>query len=295
MWSPKQNSFKNSFSYILFLFLVVCPIHSHALSQPVLLLHGASRGGGQIRIGNISVASYFAKVRPIFENKNVEVFAPDIPMLFANRQSRILFLHNFVEKNLKGRAFHIVAHSLSGVDARLWIQQFPNDPILSLTTIASPHRGTPIANFFMRALDQKNLFYYLPRVFGYKLEQLGFLPDCTRESMDSFNREVPDTPTVAYYSVVSYASPWWWQMSPILWPLAWFVFYGDPNFDHKISDGVVPMSSQSWGKVILTTQLDHLGQLNYHWLRFPQNATSRQLYQTIISNLEALEKTKFKL
>ena len=52
----------------------------------------------------------------------------------------------------KGRAVHIVAHSMGGLDARYLISQLGRaNWIASLTTISTPHRGSPLADIITGA------------------------------------------------------------------------------------------------------------------------------------------------
>ena len=50
---------------------------------------------------------------------------------------------------------HIIAHSMGGLDARYMISRLDMaDRVLSLTTIATPHRGSPFADWGTRRLGR---------------------------------------------------------------------------------------------------------------------------------------------
>lgn len=230
------------------------------------------------------IARYWQNVLPIFETEHVKVFAPDLPMGHLPRAERAKYLHDFIQQNFPNQRFHIIAHSLTGVDARYLLSHYDEKNVISLTTIASPHHGTPIADFFQTALQQKNFWFYFARALNFHLEKLGFLAECSLPAMEKFNRENPNRAGIHYFSVVAQADPWWWQMSPVLWPFSFFTRRGT-----EANDGIIPLSSQPWGEVVAVTNLDHLGQLNFHWFRYPQEDRSRAMYKTIFARLETLE------
>jgi triacylglycerol lipase len=156
--------------------------------------------------------------------------------------------------------FNVIAHSMGGLDARYAIARLGLAPrIASLVTIGSPHRGTPLARL--------RLF----RALG-----LDALADLTPEALERFNAEVPDAPGVAYCSVVASADLG--HTNPLLWPShAYLARHGGAN------DGIVPKSSQAWGKVLREVRADHWAQVGWS-LRFDAAA----LYEEILRELAAL-------
>lgn len=259
-----------------------------ALDNPVLLVHGATRGGDILRIGKIPVAHYWQNVIPIFEKHKISVYVPAIPM-DVSRAERAKFLQKFIAEKIGDKKFHIVAHSLGGTDARYLLTHLKQKNVLSLTTVASPHRGTVMADYFWKAFQKKSLWYYLPRLLNFKMESLGFLPELTVEAMEKFNVETPDRKDVKYFSVIAEASPVLTEMSAALWPLDFFVQNGSEDITQGISDGVVPLSSQPWGKVLMHLNLDHLGQINMHVFRYPKQQVAVKMYNNIIGALEVVE------
>jgi triacylglycerol lipase len=73
--------------------------------------------------------------------------------------------------------------------------------ILSVTTIATPHRGSCFAEYFLETLGKGNIpslvsfLEYLPNGGGDGKAFEGL----TREAMRKFNEEVKDADGVAYY------------------------------------------------------------------------------------------------
>ena len=142
---------------------------------------------------------------------------------------------------------NIIAHSKGGLDARYMISSLGMaGHVASLTTVASPHRGSKtvdllcrpptflykVAAFFMNLIfraagDKKPDFYAASRQF-------------TTENMAAFNAENPDAPGVYYQS---YAAVMKSPFSDILmfWPcLVVRLTEGE-------SDGMVTPASAMWG------------------------------------------------
>jgi len=106
------------------------------------------------------------------------------------------------------------------------------DRVLSLTTIGTPHRGSPIA-------DQ------LPIGTGQLLAQLGIdiqgAADLTTQACARFNEEVLDSPKVRYFSVAGEYNP---GLFDLLRPLQEFIMNKD-----RENDGLVSVNSAKFGQL----------------------------------------------
>ncbi|TFK56594.1 alpha/beta-hydrolase [Heliocybe sulcata] len=148
--------------------------------------------------------------------------------------------------------------------------QDPNKPypfeVLSITTIATPHRGSYFADYFMDTVGKERL----PSVLGL----LDLLPNgggdgkafefLTMENMRKFNEQTPDVEGVKYFSWGAVYEPglidtWKWSHSVILEKEG-------PN------DGLVSLTSAKWGTYLGTLEhvnhLDLVGWINtarYKW------------------------------
>ena len=89
----------------------------------------------------------------------------------------------------------------SGLDARYMISRLqpPNTKVLSLTTIATPHRGSAFADYMFRWIGWTNIpkIYKALNAFGFETDAFHQL---TMEYMKGFNEKVQDVPGVRYYS-----------------------------------------------------------------------------------------------
>jgi triacylglycerol lipase len=154
---------------------------------------------------------------------------------------------------LPDRRFNVIAHSMGGLDARYAIARLGlSGRVASLTTIGSPHRGTPLADLGVAASDRLGLRRLLDRL-GIPLEALD---DLTTAAAADFNRATPDAAGVAYASVVGVAPAR--RTHPLLLPghLVLRRAAGE-------NDGIVPGASQRWGEVLFQIEADHWAQVGW--------------------------------
>ena len=110
-----------------------------------------------------------------------------------------------------GEPVHIIAHSMGGLDARYCIaaQCEPQlaGKIASLTTLGTPHRGSPVADL-LTAQGQFDPVAWANRVVSGPLREAldnlnllaGGILELTSTATDQFNRQYPDVPGVGYFS-----------------------------------------------------------------------------------------------
>lgn len=199
---------------------------------------------------------------------------------------RAAVLKNYLETDLKGQMVNVVAHSLGGLDARYCISVLKSMQFSSVTTIGTPHTGTPLADWAVAQIDGKGFWYWLFRLVGYDMGTRRFLPDITTYGMKVFNDKVPDSYDVRYFSYVNKAKFGDGNMSLLLWfPMHWLQgqnHYLAANGD----DGMVPFDSQAWGKRIGEGELDHLAQMNHHEMRIMDlKREALSMYVSIYDNL----------
>jgi triacylglycerol lipase len=154
---------------------------------------------------------------------------------------------------LPDRRVNVIAHSMGGLDARYAIARLGlGKRVASLTTIGSPHRGTPLADLGVAAGERLRLRRALERL-GIPLAALD---DLTTAAMAGFNRATPDVPGVAYASVVGVAPAR--RTHPLLVPGHVYLQRAAGE-----NDGLVPASSQRWGEVLFEIEADHWAQVGW--------------------------------
>ncbi|KAJ3299390.1 hypothetical protein HK104_009091 [Borealophlyctis nickersoniae] len=209
----------------------------------------------------------------------------------ASLRTRANELHTYLEANMAGKRVNLIAHSMGGLDCRYVITHLPssNYKVNSLTTIATPHRGSSFMDFCRDMLGVGHLSHYIKKqmddvvsAFLAKAEaQAGvagrgteatqnanqkqvvnpiiramFAPldapaftNLTRDYCEAFNRLTPDRPDVHYQSYAAVTDV------SVLAPL---------YFSHRIiksregvNDGLVSLESAKWGQFMGTVNCDH--------------------------------------
>jgi triacylglycerol lipase len=132
----------------------------------------------------------------------------------------------------------------------------PNVEVLSLTTIASPHRGSAFADYLFTAIGPRNIprLYKVLDFFGF---ETGAFRQLTIEYMTTkFNKRTPDLEGVRYFSYGAAFEP---QLTSVF------------RRSHKIieaaegpNDGMVSVRSSQWGTYKGTlNHVSHLDLINW--------------------------------
>ena len=159
-------------------------------------------------------------------------------------------------RNLRAERVNIIAHSMGGLDARYAIALLGLDArVASLTTIGTPHRGTPLADTGTLWLGEWRQVRQMLDTFGANVDGLY---DLTTQRMAEFNRAVHDVRGVFYSSVVGAVSPNATALNALLAP-------GHAYLMKRVgsNDGIVPAESQKWGEVLGEVDADHWEQIGW--------------------------------
>lgn len=151
-----------------------------------------------------------------------------------------------VLKESKAEKVNIIAHSKGGLVARYMISLLGmEDKVASLTTLATPHQGSSIADLLLQNRDNRSLliksFNLLARMTGDKNpNSFSAGQELTLDYMKNFNRLTPDKKTVYYQSFAgiidsSYKNRIYRKLHKLL-------------FEHEgANDGLVSEQSARWG------------------------------------------------
>jgi len=177
---------------------------------------------------------YFQGVRQLYEEMGLRVIVPALPWAGSIRQ-RTPALAEQLES--ESGPLHLLAHSMGGLDARRWISCLGGGTrVASLTTLATPHRGSAASDHICQTHSPFRIFA------GAR--------DLTMDKLERFNRDTPNHPDVVYRS---YAATRPVKEQP------WLVrHYGraiqriEGNNDSQVS-----VHSAIWGDHVATLPCDH--------------------------------------
>src|SRR5262245_41031398 len=178
------------------------------LRAPLVLVHGFL-GFDELRVCGWTLARYFANLPAALRAAGNRVLVARVSPT-GGVARRAAELKALLGLELPSARVHLFGHSMGGLDCRYLISRLDLAPrVLSLTTVATPHRGTAFADWGLRRMKWglKSLFNFL----GLPYQAVY---DLTTDSCRRFNDEVPDAAGVRYFSVAGqherdWLSPEW--------------------------------------------------------------------------------------
>jgi triacylglycerol lipase len=248
------------------------------LTAPIVLVHGLF-GYDEFRLGGRTLSRYFSSLPDSLGLAGNRVLVPRLNPT-AGVARRAAELRAFLDREARGEPLHLIAHSMGGLDCRYLISRLGMaDRVRSLTTVATPHRGTAFADWGVGRFGR----FLRPFLSSLGLPAEAF-DDLTTARCRDFNGSVPDAPGVRYYSVsgrfdADLAAPEW------LVPHAIVLRSEGPN------DGIVSIASATWGEESEVWDGDHVSLVNWqHPLnlrRAPPDRTAD--YARLVRRLAGLE------
>ncbi|KAI5966264.1 TGL2 [Candida pseudojiufengensis] len=177
--------------------------------------------------------------------------------------------HNTFKNEDEPIKINLISHSMGGLDSRYLISKIHNNSkskiykIVSLTTISTPHHGSEVADFIVENLKDLPI---LKSICPESIEEL------TTKQMIKFNENVPNDPTVKYFSFGARFNPHWYNLFNLTWQIMNHEIIKNNQNQNQNSinpslldnDGLVSVESSKWGKYIGTLdQVDHLDLINW--------------------------------
>jgi len=233
--------------------------------HPIVLMHGFLGNGREGPLG------YWGDVPALLARRGIDVtVAGTSPAATPFDRARGLerTLVDAAARSPTGRV-NVVAHSMGGLDARVLASHLGHaSRIASITTLASPHRGSPLADLAVHLLGNDCVSPALPAadasigwLFGVAAPQdlLAGLRQLSPAAMSRFNETIVDDPRTTYLSIVARTTFDLGEAidgadlvdAPLLPTFALLDRKGLAN------DGLVPVDSQRWGDVIAVVAADH--------------------------------------
>lgn len=185
---------------------------------------------------------YFRALRRHLADFPFGMFFPALPPVGRIEQRAETLAACLAE--IQAENLFLIGHSMGGLDCRYLISHLdPQKRVKYLATVATPHRGTPLAQCLLRGKG------FLPWISRHLI--MPGLVELTPWMCERFNQKVQDRPDVCYQSYagcrpVHEMPPWFQHWSRII------AYWEGPN------DSQVSVCSARWGEFKGCLRADHL-------------------------------------
>lgn len=248
---------------------------------PIILAHGL------FGFDHLGPLDYFYGIKDTLAANGRVVYAPrvDAVQSAAVRGQQLLDAIEIARMETGASKVIVIGHSQGGLDAR-WAAAHAPTHIAAVVTIATPHRGSPVADVSAGltpgvAADAANA---LGDLFGLSTSGgstsfQGALMSLTSTGAAAFNAATPDAPGVAYYSVAGrsalagasscpsgvggFMSSWDSDLDPLKLELVGVagILAAASLPSTPVQDGLVTVESAQWGHFLGCIPADHLDQV----------------------------------
>lgn len=272
------------------------PLQGQPTKHPIVLAHGLLAGPRSMMF-----------VKQALTPDGHQLFVTTVPTIH-NVETRADLLAKQIDQILidtESEKVNIIAHSMGGLDARYLISKLGyEDKIASLTTVATPHRGTPFADWLLKwtsriseerlnNLARQTSLRFAPEDIAEMADfRLGFL-GISVQTAEQFNQDVPDSDKVYYQSWAGLSNAFgkahandvpectkegapFWKPKHIRDTLEWVMIplaYLTRGPEKLPNDGAVPVSSAKWGNFRGCVPADHLDLLGLYQDKAPNPKT----------------------
>ncbi len=238
------------------------------VQHPVIMCHGYGS------VASILKPTPLQDACMLFRSHGILAFAPNV-VPYASIEDRAKDWTRHVRQIMdmtKSDRVNIIAHSMGGLDLRFAVSRLGLDQaVASLTTIATPHRGSSLAELGLAT--PTNLRDMLSEVFNWLGTNLypsmtsdikAALEDLTRNHVvNTFNPAVPDIKGVEYFSWSAGVGKGTKEsINSMLIPLNRYIFEKE-----GINDGFVSSDSAVWGNHLGQIGLSHTEQIHMNLTR----------------------------
>jgi len=286
---------------------------------PVVLAHGFF---GFEKFAGLDAITYFYQVKQELAAKGEPlVFTPAVDP-FNDSTTRGAQLLAAIEQILAqtGHAkVNIVGHSQGGLDARVVAHDRP-DLVASVTTIATPHQGTPIADVLLGLVSDpgaqelvdwlvKQIGYALYDTTGKKTSLWKPLQLFSKSGIAAFNQQYTDRAAVRYWSLtgrsdwklaemdckpdqnVPFVDKWNFETDPVDALFLISEAYLDGGLGQPdANDGLVRVKDARWGTFLGCVPADHLDEVGQLFGDSPgvgNQFSHKELYGELVKYLRA--------
>jgi len=216
-----------------------------ATKYPILLVHGVAFRD------DVPLVKYWSHLPKVLKKNGAKVFLANQDAYNSHVENALQLRERVIEilHETGAEKLNIIAHSKGGIESRYMISKLGMaDKVASLTTLATPHRGSYIADTLISWLTKKewlekaiHSLHFYARIIGDKNpDALISAKNLTISYMQNFNHSVPNAPQVYYQSYGGCISADY----PI-----WLVRLQQKILFEKEgeNDGIVSFNSYQWG------------------------------------------------
>ncbi len=195
--------------------------------------------------------SYFNGLEDRLQGRHETLFA-DVPALDTSER-RASVLADLIQQKFPDGAVHIIAHSMGGLDSRTLIARNLHGlsapgRIASLTTLSTPHRGSPVADLLVGPKPDglRRLVYdAVSHALGQLGVPFGALGDLTAEGAARIPDAAKTHPHIRYRSCFAQGRPEPFRpTSLVLAPTHHYIH----SVTGQANDGVVALDSARYGE-----------------------------------------------
>lgn len=188
---------------------------------------------------------------------------PEVPVN-GRIQDRAQALARAVAQRFPTGEIHVIAHSMGGLDARYVLSRNLlglAERIGSLSTVATPHRGSPLADVLVGLLPGLDAAPVRSLLNAFPPIQAGALGNLTTTFARQFNDENPDWPGVRYLSYFGTGT-----ISLVLRATHALIRSRGHTEDERINDGIVSLASARWPTDLVEPpwDADHFAQVGHN-------------------------------
>jgi len=198
--------------------------------------------------------NYFSGLEARLRGRHETLF-PDVPALATCEARARVLADKIIDRNFPDGEIHIIAHSMGGLDSRSLIARNLNglsEPgrIASLTTLSTPHRGSPVADL-LAGPKPDGLRRLVYEAVSHALSQLslpvGALGDLTTDGAARIPDAATTHPHIRYRSVFASGRPDPLRpTSLVLAPTHHYIH----SVTGQVNDGVVALDSARYGEFL---------------------------------------------
>ncbi|KAH7332588.1 Alpha/Beta hydrolase protein [Rhizoctonia solani] len=219
-----------------------------APKNPIVLCHGLL--GFDTLYG---IVNYWNEIPETLRAAGADVYVAIVSPT-SSVEARAEELMEQINKEYPGRSVHLIGHSMGGLDCRYLVKHLlhkANFSVLSVSTIATPHRGSPAADVVVgthTALSVTEIpgFSAFLNMFQVGRGDCQAWASLSTSNTKTFNACTSDVPGVRY---LSYGC----QFVPgIIDTVTWGASFHLLNLKEGENDGVVSVASAKWGEYLGT-------------------------------------------